>query len=64
VAGDEQFCAVPARAFSFLLVEQWCFYPILHYAIMPKEIPKEISPELYEVYDYPTRMIWLQRLML
>jgi len=31
---------------------------------MPKEIPKEIPPELYEAYDYPTRVIWLQRLML
>jgi hypothetical protein len=29
---------------------------------MPKEIPKEIPPELYEVYDYPTRVMWLQRL--
>jgi len=31
---------------------------------MPKEIPKEIPPELYEVYDYPTRVMWLQRLTL
>jgi len=24
---------------------------------MPKEIPKEIPPELYEVYDDPTRVM-------
>jgi hypothetical protein len=29
---------------------------------MPKDIPKEIPPELYEVYDIPARVIWLQRL--
>jgi len=29
---------------------------------MPKEIPKEIPPELYEVYDYPPRLMWLHRL--
>jgi hypothetical protein len=24
---------------------------------MPKEIPKEIPPELYEVYDDPTKVM-------
>jgi hypothetical protein len=39
------------------------FYTVLYYACMPKEIPKEIPPELYEVYDNPARVLWLQRLI-
>jgi hypothetical protein len=27
---------------------------------MPKEIPKEIPPELYEVYDDPMRMMFFR----